>query len=161
MSMKIQVLKEFAEYHFDALEETLKGLDEAEMSYKPTEVSNSIDMILNHVCRISNTTLPRIARAGGDPNYEPVDWPKDYKDHRYRIERYITDLSAGKKLVLESIGKITDAQLNEQVQTWGGTNSRKVKLFDFIGEIIHHRGQIAYIRGTVSRLKSKGDFPSS
>lgn len=112
-------------------------------------------MILNHLCRICNTTLPRLARAQGDPDYKPLGWPDDYEDHHYSLDKYMAVLFAGKKLVLEGIGNLTDAQLKEEVQTWGGIDARKVKLIDFIGEIIHHRGQIAYIRGTVKRLRAK------
>ncbi len=153
MSDKVQILKELTEYHFNALEETLKGIDEKEANFKPTNESNSIEWIINHLCRISNTALPRILK--GDPNYKPVGWPEDYKDQHYSLDKYMADLATGKKVVLEEFGKLTDSQLEEEIPLWGGTKKRKVGLFAYIGEIIHHKGQIAYIRGTYKRLNAK------
>jgi uncharacterized damage-inducible protein DinB len=153
LSVKAQILKEYAEYHFNALEETLKGLEDDEANYKLTDESNSIEWIINHLCRISNTALPRIIK--GDPNYKPVGWPDDYKEHHYTLDKYMADLAAGKRMVLDGIGKLTNAQLEEEIPLWGGTKKRKVGLFAYIGEIVHHKGQIAHIRGTIKRLKAK------
>jgi uncharacterized damage-inducible protein DinB len=153
LSAKAQILKELAEYHFNSLEESLKGLDEKEAMYKPTEESNNIEWIVNHLCRISNTAIPRIIK--GDPNYKPSGWPDDYKDRHYSIQKYMEDLAMGKRAALDGIGNLTDAQLEEEIPLWGGTKKRKVGLFAYIGEIIHHKGQIAYIRGTVKRFTAK------
>ncbi|OGD58187.1 hypothetical protein A3K78_01045 [Candidatus Bathyarchaeota archaeon RBG_13_52_12] len=153
MSAKAKTLKEYAEYHFSSLEEALKGLDEDEANYKPTDESNSIEWIVNHLCRISNTALPRIIK--GDPDYKPIGWPDDYKEKHYSLDRYMSDLEAGKKTVLDLMGKLTDAQLEEEISLWGGTKKRKVGLFAYLGELVHHKGQIAYIRGTVKRFKAK------
>jgi uncharacterized damage-inducible protein DinB len=152
MSAKAQIMKEFAEYHLNALEETLKGLDEKEANYKPTDESNTIEWIVNHLCRITNTALPRIIK--GDPNYKPTAWPDDYKEQHYSLDKYMADLAAGKRAVLDGIGKLTDAELEQDIPLWGGTRKRKAGLFAYIGEIVHHKGQIAYIRGTVKRLKA-------
>ncbi len=73
MSAKAQILKEYAEYHYNSLEEQLKGLEMDEANYQMTEESNSIEWIVNHLCRISNTALPRIIK--GDPNYKPLTGP--------------------------------------------------------------------------------------
>ena len=153
MSAKAQIMKEFAEYHLNSLEESLKGLDEKEANYKPTDESNSVEWIVNHLCRITNTALPRIIK--GDPSYKPTGWPDDYKDQHYSLDKYMADLAMGKKAVLDGIGKLTDAQLEQDIPLWGGTKKRKVGLFAYLGEIVHHKGQIAYIRGTVKRFKAK------
>ncbi len=153
MSAKAQIMKEFAEYHLNALEETLKGLDEKEANYKPTGESNTVEWVVNHLCRITNTALPRIIK--GDPNYKPIGWPDDYKEQHYSLDKYMADLAAGKRAVLDGIGKLTDAELEQDIPLWGGTRKRKTGLFAYIGEIVHHKGQIAYIRGTVKRFKAK------
>ena len=119
LSAKAQILKELAEYHFNSLEEALKDLDEKEAMYKPTEESNNIEWIVNHLCRISNTAIPRILK--GDPNYKPTGWPDDYKDRHYSIAKYMEDLAMGKRAALDGIGKLTDAQLEEEIPLWGGT----------------------------------------
>jgi uncharacterized damage-inducible protein DinB len=152
LSAKAQILKEYAEYHFNSLEELLNGLEDDEANYKITEESNSIEWIVNHLCRISNTALPRIIK--GDPNYKPFAWPDDYKEKHYSLDKYMADLAAGKKTTLDGIGKLTDAQLEDDIPLWGGTKKRKIGLFAYIGEVVHHKGQIAYIRGTVKRLKA-------
>ena len=152
LSEKAKILKEYVEYHYNSLEELLKGLDEDEANYKLTEESNSIEWIINHLCRISNTALPRIIK--GDPNYKPSAWPDDYKDRHYSLDKYRADLAIGKKMTLDGIENLTDAQLEEEIPLWGGTKKRKIGLFAYIGEVVHHKGQIAYIRGTVKRLKA-------
>jgi uncharacterized damage-inducible protein DinB len=152
LSAKAQILKEYAEYHFNSLEELLKGLEMDEAIYQLTEESNSVEWIINHLCRISNTALPRIIK--GDPNYKPMGWPDDYKEQHYSLDKYRADLAAGKKVTLDGIAKLTDAQLEEEIPLWGGTKKRKIGLFAYIGEVVHHKGQIAYIRGTVKRLKA-------
>jgi len=152
LSAKAQILKEYAEYHYNSLEEQLKGLEMDEANYKLTEESNSIEWIVNHLCRISNTALPRIIK--GDPNYKSLNWPDDYKEQHYSLDKYRADLAAGKKVTLDGIEKLTDAQLEEEIPLWGGTKKRKIGLFAYLGEVVHHKGQIAYIRGTVKRLKA-------
>ncbi len=67
----------------------------------------------------------------------------------------LEDIDAGKKAVLEGIGKLSDADLEEEIPLWGGKRKRKTGLFAYLGEIVHHRGQIAYLRGTIKRLKEK------
>jgi len=153
LSAKIQILKEYIEYQFNSLEEALKGLDEDEANYKPTDESNSIEWIVNHLCRISNTALPRIIK--GDPNYKPIGWPDDYKEKHYSLDKYMADLAVGKNMILDCMGKLTDAQLEEEISLWGSTKKRKIGLFAYLGEIVHHKGQIAYVRGTVKRFKVK------
>jgi len=152
MSAKAQILKEYAEYHYNSLEEQLKGLEMDEANYQMTEESNSIEWIINHLCRISNTFFPRIIK--GDPNYKPLNWPDNYKDQHYSLDKYRADLASGKKVTLDGIASLTDTQLEEEIPLWGSTKKRKIGLFAYIGEVVHHKGQIAYIRGTVKRLKA-------
>jgi uncharacterized damage-inducible protein DinB len=153
VSEKSSILKEYAEYIFGTIDKAVEGLTEKEMMWRPTEQSNNIEWILNHLARLSNVSLPRI--ISGDSNYMPKDWPQDYKDQHYKMEKMVKDIQAGKKVVLEGIGKLTNAQLEEEILLWGGKQKRKTGLFAYLGELIHHKGQIAYIRGTVKRLKEK------
>jgi uncharacterized damage-inducible protein DinB len=153
VSEKSSILKEYAEYIFGTIDKAVEGLTEKEMMWRPTEQSNNIEWILNHLARLSNVSLPRI--ISGDSNYMPKGWPQDYKDQRYKMEKMVKDIQAGKKVVLEGIGKLTNAQLEEEIPLWGGKQKRKTGLFAYLGELIHHKGQIAYIRGTVKRLKEK------
>ena len=153
MSEKAAILKDQAEYIYERIGRTLEGVTEKEMKWKPTEVSNSIEWILNHMARLSNLSLPRIIK--GDPEYKPGDWPDDYRDKHHSLEKMMGDIEKGKKAVLEGIGKLTSAQLEEEIPLWGGTRKRKTGLFAYLGELVHHNGQIAYLRGTMKRLKEK------
>jgi len=153
MSEKAAILKDQAEYIYERIGRTLEGVTEKEMKWKPTEVSNSIEWILNHMARLSNLSLPRIIK--GDPEYKPADWPDDYRDTHHSLEKMMGDVEKGRKVVLEGIGKLTSAQLEEEIPLWGGTRKRKTGLFAYLGELVHHNGQIAYLRGTMKRLKEK------
>ena len=42
--------------------------------------------------------------------------------------------------------------MDAEIPMWGGTRQRKEGLFAYIGEVYHHKGQVAYIRGTYKRL---------
>lgn len=153
MSVKASMLKDQTEYIYERIGRTLEGLTENEMKWKPTEVSNSIEWILNHMARISNLSLPRIIK--GDPEYKPEGWPDDYRDMRHSLEKMLGDIEKGKRVVLEGIGRLTSAQLEEEIPLWGGTRKRKIGLFAYLGELVQHNGQIAYLRGTMKRLKEK------
>lgn len=153
MSEKGEILKEQAEYIFGTIDRTVEGLTDKEMMWKPTEVSNSTEWILNHLARIVNLSLPRLIK--GDPDYTPKGWPEDYRDKHYSLEKMLKDISEGKKAVFDGLGKLTSEQLEEEIPLWGGTRKRKIGLFAYLGELVHHKGQIAYLRGTMKRLKEK------
>ena len=153
MSLKAQILKEYAEWTYNSLSETVKGIDDQELKWNPTPESNSIQWILNHLSRISNLSLPRIIK--GDPNYKPFGWPDDYKDRQLTFEKVMSDIAQGKAMVIDGLNKLTDEQLEQEIPLWGGTRKRKIGIFAYIGELIHHRGQIAFIRGTIKRKREK------
>jgi uncharacterized damage-inducible protein DinB len=150
VSEKASILKEYAEYVYERFGRTVEALTEVEMKWKPTEASNNIEWILNHMARISSLSLPRIIK--GYPEYKPKGWPDDYKEMHHSMAKMMKDIEAGKKTVLDSIGKLTSAQLEEEIPLWGGTRKRKAGLFAYLGELVHHNGQIAYVRGTYKRL---------
>jgi hypothetical protein len=56
---------------------------------------------------------------------------------------------------MKGIGKLTSEQLEEEIPLWRGTQKRKTGIFAYLGELVHHRGQIAYLKGTMKRLKEK------
>ncbi len=153
MSEKSAILKEQLEFVFDRLGKTVEGLGEKEYTWKPTEASNNIQWIMNHLSRITNLSIPRIVK--GDPEYSPKGWPDDYRDQNYSLDKLMKDIDTGKKVALEGLGKLTNAQLEDEIPLWGGKQKRKTGVFAYIGELYHHRGQIAYIRGTYKRLSEK------
>ena len=151
MSAKAEILKEELEYVFDSLERTVEGIDEKEFNYRLTEASNDIQWILNHLSRIVNLSIPRIVK--GDPDYTPAKWPEDYREKKFSFDKLMGDIKNGKNLVLDGVASLSEIELEEEIPLWGGTRKRKTGLFAYIGELFHHKGQIAYIRGSIKRLK--------
>lgn len=153
MSEKAKVLKEFAEFSFERFERTVEGLTEKEIDWRPVPESNNIRWILNHLARIANLSLPRIIK--GDQEYTPEGWPEDYKDQKYPLEKYLADIKKGKEVVLEGIGKLSSDDLEAEIPLWRGKRKRKIGLFAYIGELVHHKGQLAMLRGNIKRRREK------
>ena len=153
MSEKGSILKDQAEYIFGSISRTVEGITEEDAKWKPTDESNSVAWTLNHMSRIANVSIPRIIK--GNQEYTPADWPEDYRDQDYTVEKMLKDLDAAKGVVMKGIGKLTSEQLEEEIPLWGGTKKRKTGIFAYLGELVHRRGQIAYLKGTQKRLKEK------
>jgi hypothetical protein len=153
MDKDISVLKRFAEYAFSSLERTCEGITETEADWKQIEESNDVRWILNHLSRITNISLPRIFK--GDPDYLPEDWPSNYRDQHYSLEKLLEDIQNGKKVALDFMEKLNSESLSEDIPLWGGTRKREFGIFAYIGEIISHRGQIAAIKGNIKRRREK------
>jgi len=153
MSEKGSILKDQAEYIFGSISRTVEGITEEDAKWKPTEKSNSVAWTLNHMSRIANVSIPRIIK--GNQEYTPAGWPEDYRDQNYTVEKMLKDIDAAKGVVMKGIGKLTSEQLEEEIPLWGGTKKRKTGIFAYLGELVHHKGQIAYLKGTQKRLKEK------
>jgi uncharacterized damage-inducible protein DinB len=153
LSTKAKIIAEEFEFAFSALENTLRGIDDKEYTHRLTEASNSISMILNHLSRITNINMPRI--ISGDFTYTPQNWPSDYVEHNYSFEKLMNDIQMGRKKVIENIAALSDEQLEEVIPMMSGPYPRKIGLFAYVGELFHHRGQIAFIRGSVQRLRER------
>lgn len=65
------------------------------------------------------------------------------------------DINKGKEKVIEGVAGLSEKQLEEEIPLMAGPYPRKIGLYAYIGELFHHRGQIAFIRGTVKRLKER------
>ena len=153
MTEKGSILKDQAEYIFDSIERTVEGITDAEAKWKPTDESNSISWTLNHMARIANVSIPRILK--GDQEYTPAGWAADYRDKEYTVEKMVGDIKAAKTVVMEGLEGLTSEQLEEEIPLWRGKQKRKTGLFAYLGELVHHRGQVAYLKGTMGRLKEK------
>ena len=153
MSEKGSILKDQAEYIFGSISRTVEGITEEDAKWKPTEESNSIAWTLNHMSRIANVSIPRIIK--GNQEYKPAGWPDDYKEQDHKVEKMLKDINTAKKVVLKDIGNLTSEQLEEEIPLWRGKQKRKTGIFAYLGELVHHKGQIAYLKGTQKRLKEK------
>ena len=67
----------------------------------------------------------------------------------------MADLAQGRNTVLEGLGKLNAADLLDEVQSPSGPVKHYDRLMRQISELIHHEGQIAYIRGAIMRKRQK------
>jgi len=150
MNEKASILAEELEWALGSLERACENLTEEEFKFKPTPVSNSVQWQLNHISRIINIALP--SRIKGIERYTPDGWPEDYRDQDYPYERLMKDIKKGAEIALPMLRKLSNDDLEAEIPMWGGTRQRKIGLFAYIGEVIHHKGQLTYVRGTYKRL---------
>ncbi len=153
MSEQASIIKENADFLYTRLLKTIEGLSTEEAKWKPTTESNNIEWQLNHLSRITNLSIPRLIKD--DHDWTPKDWPSNYKEIKHELTNLIKDIEKGKKRVLKELGELSKAQLEEDTNYWGGLRKRKEGLFAYLAEIAHHKGQIAYIRGTYARKQGK------
>ena len=154
LSEKIESLKALANTAFGRYDMTMKDLKETEIDWKPVEETNNIRWILTHLSQQWNVGFQRTFR--GDNNFKPVGWPDDYVGSKaITFAKLSADLAKGKAGVLEGIGKLTPAELNIEVQAPSGMVKRYDRLLRQLSEVMHHEGQIAYIRGAIGRKKQK------
>ncbi len=153
MSAKAEVLREAFEFAFSALERTLEGTDDKEYTYRLNEASNDIHSILNHLSRMTNLNIPRIIR--GEPYHTPGDKPVEPDEPNQSLEKLLDDIDKGKEKVIEGVAGLSEEDLEEMVPLMAGPYPRKIGLYAYLGELFHHRGQIAFIRGTIRRLRER------
>jgi len=154
LSEKIESLKSFANVAFGRFDMTMKDLKEADVEWKPVEEANNIKWILTHLSQQWNVGFQRTFK--GDNGYKPAGWPDDYVGSKsITYAKLSADLAKGRAAVLEGLGKLTAADLVVEVQSLSGMVKRYDRLMRQLSEIMHHEGQIAYIRGAIGRKRQK------
>jgi hypothetical protein len=157
LSEKIESLKAFATLAFGRFDNTMKDLNESEIDWKPVEDANNIKWILTHLSQQWNVGIQRTLK--GDNNYKPADWPEDYVgSNSITFTNLMADLVKGRTAVLEGLSKLSSSDLLMEVQSPSGLVKRSDRLMRQISEIVHHEGQIAYIRGAVGRRRQKDSY---
>jgi uncharacterized damage-inducible protein DinB len=149
LSNQSSILKDNADFLYLRLFKTLEGLTSEEAKWTPTKEANNIEWQLNHLSRITNLNIPRLITENKE--WEPDNWPSNYKEADLESTRLIEDIRKGSVLVSELLEKLTDDQLEKDTKYWGGTRKFEEGLFAYLAEIAHHKGQIAYLRGTYAR----------
>ena len=153
MSAKAEVLRETFEFAFSALERTLEGTDDREYTYRLTPASNDIQAILRHLSRLTNHNIPSIIR--GEPYHTAGDQPEEPNEPDRSLEKLLDEIGEGRERILEGVAGLSDADLEEMVPLMSGPYPRKTGLYAYLGELFHHRGQIAFIKGTIKRLRER------
>jgi uncharacterized damage-inducible protein DinB len=151
MNEKGSILAENLEWGVTSLERVCKELGKEEYKWKPTEVSNNIQWQLIHTSRIINDAIPRIIT--GNMEY-PDGLPEDYQEQDHPLDKVMTDIRKGTLVAAKLLKELSNEAFDEEITYWRNrTDVRKNPLFAYIGEVYHHKGQVAYIRGTYKRLK--------
>jgi hypothetical protein len=154
LSEKTESLKSFANVAFGRFDMTMKDLKESEIDWKPVDEANNIRWILTHLSQQWNVGFQRTFR--GDNGYKPAGWPDDYVGSKsITYAKLVADLAKGRAAVIEGLGKLTAADLTAEVQSPSGPVKRYDRLMRQLSEIMHHEGQIAYIRGAIGRRRQK------
>jgi hypothetical protein len=151
LSGKASLLKEEFEFTFNTLEKSLEGLDDEGFLYKITETSNSIQAILYHLSNLTRVNIPSIIK--GEQYSTPEAEINDPGDVEYSFDKLWNDIASSRDVILGGVGDLSDNDLEEIVPLMAGPYPRKIGLFAYLGELFHHRGQIAFIRGTIHRIK--------
>ena len=139
---------------FGRFDMTMKDLKESEIDWKPVDEANNIKWILTHLSQQWNVGFQRTFK--GDNNYKPAGWPDDYVgNNAVTLAKLSVDLAKGRAAVIEGLGKLTAADLAVEVQSPSGPVKRYDRLMRQLSEIMHHEGQIAYIRGAIGRRRQK------
>jgi hypothetical protein len=152
MPDEVEFIKTLAKMAFERFDWATKDLSKNEIDWRPMEETNSLRWILTHLSQQWNVGIPRILK--GDPDYKPKDWPKDYVDNRsYSLKKILGEIEKGKNTVMKGLKELTSAELEAEIALWGGTKKRQYGLLIYLSEIFHHVGQIAYLRGAISRRR--------
>jgi hypothetical protein len=146
MSSPIDTLREYTEHVYGRVNSSLTGISEQELSWRPCETCNSLDWTLRHMARISVVLLPQVVEGTTTGR-----WDDDYESRPHTLDELIRDLNEGRDRVHIGLRGMAAKALEEEIPLWGGLHRRKEGLYMLIGEMAHHGGQVAYIRGAYSR----------
>lgn len=152
MLTRLNVIKTFADTFFGRFENSIKDVKESEIDWRPVPEANNIRWILTHLSQQWNVGFPRMFK--GDPNYKPSNWPDDYVgSQKLSLSEILGDLKKGKEIVLQGLSQLKEEDLDADITLWGGTRKRSFGLMAYLSEIVHHEGQIAYLRGIIGRRR--------
>ena len=153
MSGKSSLLKEEFEFAYNALERSLEGLDDEEYFYKIAETSNTIQAILYHLSLFTKHNIPSIIKGAQYSTQEAKIMDKQSPE--YCFDKLLKEIVLGKTTILEGVDRLSDDDLEEVIPLMAGPYPRKIGLYAYLGELFHHKGQIAFIRGTIQRRRNR------
>ena len=149
MPEKMYYLNEFTESVYSRIEKTLENLTQEEIEWSPTPQSNNIKWILTHLVRISKLLLPQVIKGETTGR-----WEDQYESQEHNLDELMRDVKESQKTVLNGLNKLTSVNFEEEIPLWGGKHKRKRGIYVLLSGLIHHNGQIAYIRGAYRRVNA-------
>jgi hypothetical protein len=152
MSDRVTTLSAFAQHAFTRFDNSTKDLKDTEIEWKPVEEANNIRWILTHLSQQWNMGIERTLR--GDPNFKLTGWADDYVgSRRLTLGEIMADMRKGRTKFIEGIERLSPSELDVDITTQRGVRKREAMLMTLVSEITHHEGQIAYIRGAITRRR--------
>ena len=88
---------------------------------------------------------------------EPItrlDGTTTMNQKKHSLSELRIDLEKGREKVVGGIRKLNLEQLSEEIDIWGRKRPLKEPLFVLLGELLHHHGQIAMLRGIYKRTNA-------
>lgn len=143
----MSLLTDFAEYNFKRVTQTADEITPEMLDWKPVEEANSIHWILTHSTKIAYLLIPQVITG----TYNPDGWDDDYEEQEHSLEELRRDLAEARERVLSLLGELDEEQLNEEIMIWSSLRPLKQPIFALLGELMHHNGQIAMLRGIKKR----------
>lgn len=143
----MSVLTDFAAYIFSRVTQTADEITPDELDWKLVEEANSIHWILTHLTKIAYLLLPQVITE----TYNPAGWDDHYEEEPHSLAELRRDLKAAHKNVLSLLGGLSEDDLNNEIMIWGKMRPLKEPVFALLGELMHHNGQIAMLRGIKKR----------
>jgi len=144
----MNVLTDFAGYIFERVTQTANEITPDIMDWKPVNEANSIYWILVHMTRIAYLLIPQLLTG----TYNPERWDDDYEQQKHSLTELKEDIGKARVRVLSLLGELDEAQLDEKIMIWGSMRPLKEPIFVLLGELLHHNGQIAMLRGINKRV---------
>jgi len=145
----MNVLTDFAEYIFREITYTNADIAPDILDWKLVEEANSIRWILTHQTRIAYLLIPQVITG----TYNPAGWDDHYQEEPHTLDELRNDQKEARVKVLSMLDGLSDAELNKEIMIWGKMRPLKEPVFALLGELMHHNGQIAMLKGIKKRSK--------
>ena len=148
----MNVLTDFAEYIFREITYTNDDISPEILDWKPVDEANNIHWILTHQTRIASVLLPKVLTRTNNP----TNWDDDYQEQPHSLEELRRDQKDAREKVLTLLGGISEEDLSKETAIWGKKMPLKEPVFALLGELMHHNGQIAMLKGMKRRMDQTG-----
>jgi hypothetical protein len=147
--INLKALMEFTEHAYGRLRESLGGVTEEELRWRPVPEMNAAGKILRHTARISLVLLPQVVEGT-----TRGDWDDDYEQREHSLPEMLRDVEVGRDRVLTGLRGLKESDMDAVIPLWGGKHRRAEGVNMLVGELVYHAGQIALLRGAYRRSHS-------
>lgn len=148
----MRLLTEFAEYIFREITYTNDEITPEILDWRPVEEANSIHWILTHQTRIASLLIPQVITGTNNP----AGWDDNYQEQPHSLEELRNDLREARENVLSLLDELDEEDLNREIMVWKSMHPLKEAIFALLGELMHHNGQIAMLKGIKKRTNQRG-----